>query len=423
MNSSQDLTINTIEGTGQGTAKKRVSAFTARLRKHTSKPENTVKDSKFETSEGQGSQNSSVLLLTPSQSLPPEIFKFKGVEIGAPLNQLQSSMSLTPICVYGIPRNRKVSVETMNERMRGRQMIKLSSIQKSLVRDDIPGNWVTIGVIGEKRPVKTTKKGDPYYVVKISDLKTTISLIMFGKQYEKLWAEPLGSMIAILNPKILKPTDRNASVAIQVDHPNKFMNIGECIDFGLCVAVKKDGLNCNAIIDSRLGEYCESHLLMSYRKQRMSRMEFATGISIFEVPKPSQKRKRPDAAFTGARDESYILDNGNMLVLGDSRQKPEDESKSAKKQKTTQALIDKLRDENSIGASYIRKIQGIDMVDSTNQTKSNEPSMDSEKSPGKIQNAELFCVIRGPSAFSQSDPKLPTYMLPAQSPPPLHPSL
>ncbi|KAK9761083.1 hypothetical protein K7432_014278 [Basidiobolus ranarum] len=337
--------------------KKKISAFTAKLRKHKDKqPENAIiKDMKFEKSKTKANTEN-------SKWCPPQ-----------PTSEHHEPYSNLRI------KNRKFPIETMNERMYDRQMIRLSNIQKNVVRDDIPGNWVTIGVIGEKKPLKITKKGDPYYVIKISDFKTTISVIMFGKIYEKLWAEPLGSMVAILNPKILRPTDRSANVAIQVDHPNKFMNMGESVDFGLCTAVKKDGLNCNAVIDSRLGEYCESHLLMSYRKQRMNRMEFATGISIFEVASTSQKRKRVDPSFKATQDESYILDNGNMLVLDDNRPKADDKDKNSKKQKTTEALMDKLKEENSIGASYIRKIQGIQMSDSNTDPKFTEQPMDSEK--------------------------------------------
>lgn len=54
-------------------------------------------------------------------------------------------------------RNPLVSSVEMQERMTGRKMVSMSSIQKYIIGGDIEGDWVTIGVIVSKDIKKSSK--------------------------------------------------------------------------------------------------------------------------------------------------------------------------------------------------------------------------------------------------------------------------
>lgn len=47
----------------------------------------------------------------------------------------------------------------LEERMKNRRLIKISRIEKSMKNGDIEGDWVTIGVLVDKMPQKTTSTG------------------------------------------------------------------------------------------------------------------------------------------------------------------------------------------------------------------------------------------------------------------------
>jgi len=43
--------------------------------------------------------------------------------------------------------------------MKGRRLVKISRIEKTMRDGDIEGDWVTVGVLVEKIPQKTTANG------------------------------------------------------------------------------------------------------------------------------------------------------------------------------------------------------------------------------------------------------------------------
>jgi DNA polymerase III alpha subunit len=96
----------------------------------------------------------------------------------------------------------------MDERMRNRRMVRLGQIESSLRGSDVQGNWVTIGVIVEKSTPRDTAKGSKFVIFTLSDLQDTrVNLMLFESAFKQHWTEMVGSVVAILNPEILKPTD------------------------------------------------------------------------------------------------------------------------------------------------------------------------------------------------------------------------
>ncbi len=93
----------------------------------------------------------------------------------------------------------------MDERMQGRKAIGLSKIQKCMQGDDIPGDWVAIGIIAQKS-LRKDRKGNPYTILKMTNLRdTVVNVFLFGKSHSMHSNEKIGSVIAILNPEILLP--------------------------------------------------------------------------------------------------------------------------------------------------------------------------------------------------------------------------
>lgn len=110
-----------------------------------------------------------------------------------------------------------VSPNSMKDRMQGRCIVKLPDIVSKMEGNDIPGDWVTIGVIAEKSSPKNTKnnsslkgkKTGKTVALKYYDIgKTIINLILCDKVLDRLYPNiKVGDVIAILNPKILIPTE------------------------------------------------------------------------------------------------------------------------------------------------------------------------------------------------------------------------
>lgn len=68
-----------------------------------------------------------------------------------------------------------------------------------------------VGVIGSKLPPRRSRNDRIYSVWCLSDLENIgpgsssgcLKLFLFGNCHEKLWKEPEGSVVAILNPRSL----------------------------------------------------------------------------------------------------------------------------------------------------------------------------------------------------------------------------
>ncbi|GJJ09350.1 hypothetical protein Clacol_003572 [Clathrus columnatus] len=92
-----------------------------------------------------------------------------------------------------------------------------------------------------------------------------------------------GAVIAILQPKILKPYQRNGItnklLAITPTSSENIAIIGHSRDLSMCGAMKADGKLCGSWCDKRIGEFCEYHIERAIKSRRASRPEFTAGTS------------------------------------------------------------------------------------------------------------------------------------------------
>ncbi|KAF8644029.1 hypothetical protein AX16_008745 [Volvariella volvacea WC 439] len=107
-----------------------------------------------------------------------------------------------------------------------------------------------------------------------------------GGAFEQLYKLTEGDVIAILNPRILKPLQRNATphpttniLALTPTSSSSLEIIGRSLDFGRCTAMKRDGKRCTSWVDKRLSDVCEWHLQNAVERRRAARSEFAVGTS------------------------------------------------------------------------------------------------------------------------------------------------
>lgn len=146
---------------------------------------------------------------------------------------------------------------------------------------DIEEDIVLIAIIASKSaPRQHAAKNNSttpgkYMVLKLTDLTWEVDLFLFNTGFEKFWKLGVGTTIAILNPSIMPPMQKDTgrfSVTIN-SSDDTVLEIGTARDLGFCKSVKKDGKVCNSWVDKRHSEFCEFHTNEAIRKTKASRME------------------------------------------------------------------------------------------------------------------------------------------------------
>lgn len=168
-----------------------------------------------------------------------------------------------------------VSSSTLKERMSGRIPVGVKRARFHTERGDVTQDWAIAGVIVTKSPVKQTQKGDSFIIWSISDLKgeiKTVSVFLFKSAYKDLWKTSVGTVISILNPKVLDRKDDKVEAVLAVDNQQKVMILGQSKDLGTCRSKKNNGDPCGAIINKTDCDVCIFHMKKEYSK--IKRAEF-----------------------------------------------------------------------------------------------------------------------------------------------------
>ncbi|KAH6570193.1 hypothetical protein BASA82_001161 [Batrachochytrium salamandrivorans] len=214
-------------------------------------------------------------------------------------------------------KNRTVTETDLKGLMLNRQLIAIPKIRGNMSDDDIFGDWVVMGVIVFKSGNKKTTSGDPYCMMRIGDMRgATVNLFMFRDVFQAHSKERVGSLVAILNPKIIKPSESRSTLGLDLDHIQKWLKIGEAVDLGYCEGTPRDGKSCLQPIDSRLGKYCSDHLSVNYKAARSNRQELASGTAGFYVGNPSAKLAVKGKTYTS--DGNYVLSGHTVTSNGDT---------------------------------------------------------------------------------------------------------
>ncbi|KAH9896607.1 hypothetical protein C8Q73DRAFT_686215 [Cubamyces lactineus] len=140
-----------------------------------------------------------------------------------------------------------------------------------------------------------------------------------------------GAVVALLNPKILKPFQRSVDkphptdniLALTPESDASIAVIGYAQDLGMCRATKRDGTRCTGWCDKRVSDVCDYHIQHAVERKRASRPEFAIGTGGMS----SQPKKKP--AYDPARqwglkpereaDGTTYVVQGHVISGSDSR--------------------------------------------------------------------------------------------------------
>lgn len=169
-----------------------------------------------------------------------------------------------------------ISSAVLKERMAGKMPVGVQRARFHTERGDTSKDWVIAGVLVTKSPVRTTQKGDQFSIWSISDLKgevKTVTVFLFRTAHKDLWKTNVGTVIGILNPKVMERKDDKIEAALSVDNSQKVMILGQSKDLGNCKAKKNNGEVCGAIVNKTDCDFCIFHMKKEYSKIKRSEFQ------------------------------------------------------------------------------------------------------------------------------------------------------
>ncbi|XP_034101319.1 protein MCM10 homolog [Drosophila albomicans] len=177
--------------------------------------------------------------------------------------------------------NPLISSSLLQERMNGRKAVPFSGLAFHIERGDLAKDWVIAGALVTKQPIRNTKKGDPYSMWTLSDLRgevKTATVFLFKEAHKTLWKTAEGMCLAVLNPTIFEKRAGSKDVAcLSIDTSQKVMILGQSKDLGTCRATKKNGDKCTSLVNLTDCDYCVYHVKQEYGKMsRRSELQSAT---------------------------------------------------------------------------------------------------------------------------------------------------
>ncbi|VDL90040.1 unnamed protein product, partial [Schistocephalus solidus] len=200
----------------------------------------------------------------------------------SPASRIPAAQSATSGGSYFVatPTNIRVmrpllSSELWATRTAGRNVLSLAQFLQEAARGAPKplalqaSEFVVVGVVGMKTPPRRSKNDKIYSIWRLTDMagvgtggaqSSLVSLFLFGSVHEKLWKEPEGTVVAILKPKIMSPSDvrllkmedSDREVSITVDSAPFVMILGTSPDFGTCAGTTKSNKPCSRIINKYL---------------------------------------------------------------------------------------------------------------------------------------------------------------------------
>ncbi|KAF6750315.1 hypothetical protein DFP72DRAFT_1139493 [Ephemerocybe angulata] len=144
---------------------------------------------------------------------------------------------------------------------------------------------------------KAVVRGDAFLSLLLFEAESVDLVDSGGKRPEKVYRggskgafeslEKLkeGDVIALLNPRILKPYQKSSDKPHPVDNilavtpecASSIAVLGRARDLGMCAVKKKDGSVCGSWVDKRLSDVCEYHVQNAVQHRRAARPEFTAG--------------------------------------------------------------------------------------------------------------------------------------------------
>ena len=159
---------------------------------------------------------------------------------------------------------------------------------------DVENDYVVMGVVASKSSPHTPKntvrersagnqemdamQTNKFMVIKLTDLKWEVDLFLFDTGFSQFWKLAVGTLIAVLNPDIMPPRNRdNGKFSLKLtSSDDTVLEVGTARDLDFCHAMRKDGKECGQWIDGRKTEFCDFHIELQVEKSKRGRMEINT---------------------------------------------------------------------------------------------------------------------------------------------------
>ncbi|KAK6333254.1 hypothetical protein TWF718_011075 [Orbilia javanica] len=184
---------------------------------------------------------------------------------------------------------------------------------------DVPGDWVVFGIVSSKSEPRDVARegGGKYIVMQLTDLKWEVDMFFFGSTFQKYYRIPVGTVLAILNPNIMKPRNQDSgkfslTLSDSNDDASSILEIGHSRDLAGCKARKRDGKECGVWVDKRRTEYCDFHVEQTVAKNRAGRMELNTMGKLYSPPKAKGGMRPKRNWLRGGKQEK----EDGLLPLG-----------------------------------------------------------------------------------------------------------
>jgi hypothetical protein len=249
--------------------------------------------------------------------------------------------------------NTLISSEQFSQKMQGRKYVPIGKVLDSMIGDDIDGDWAPIGIVYNKSKVFTSSGGERIQCYHCTDLKKdSFRLFLIENQLENV---SCGSVLAVLNCKIVKPSEQNGELGLVLPSPKLCLKLGESVDLGICPGYKE---KCIRVVDKSLNELCPLHRQKMYDDSRLKRQEFASGTSkvhegvpIDHTAKKVVLRSHESYATYRIGSETVVAEGNSVKVL--SPLKPTVQAADAKD-------IKRILQSNAPAAKPLRKVFGVE---------------------------------------------------------------
>ncbi|KAK6512312.1 hypothetical protein TWF481_001200 [Arthrobotrys musiformis] len=214
---------------------------------------------------------------------------------------------------------RTIPHTTLSRHLQEKELFQLPRLLKTVHSPeydppDVPGDWVVFGIVSSKSEPRDVARegGGKYIVMQLTDLKWEIDLFFFGSTFQKYYRIPVGTVLAILNPNIMKPRNQDSgkfslTLSDSNDDATSILEIGHSRDLAGCKARKRDGKECGTWVDKRRTEYCDFHVEQTVAKNRAGRMELSTMGKLYSPPKKGAMRPKRNWLRGGKQEEDGLL--------------------------------------------------------------------------------------------------------------------
>jgi len=120
--------------------------------------------------------------------------------------------------------------------------------------------------------MKISASGETYcsiYLSNLNNLDLKLNLLIFSKP--KGFMITQGSVISVIDPKILNFDDSKKILRLSVANKDKIVDFGLSTSFGKCSAKTKDGSKCKNFVNIDKSTFCDYHVIQGYRELSKSR--------------------------------------------------------------------------------------------------------------------------------------------------------